>query len=280
MTWYRIYFRTKNIVVEGEAERDRICASKVPKVHSVEVAKEHTCSICGKVEAWDPDKWSWFGSYKQMEDGKPVVKFCSQDCANTHKAKRKPAKPSGNWRVRQHGYTGNPDKDDRAWVKQREAKEAANVRKFHPPQFPKERTGNGWCRWCGEKVTEKNRKTWHSECLHQFFLHTSLDAQRRHLAKRDGECCALCPPGYGKWLDAGPWPSWYAQGRPGHYIKWSQVLEVDHVIPLYRIDEFETEEERRAMFGPSNLWLLCQTHHRWKNSLEAKDRAERRQAAS
>lgn len=39
----------------------------------------HTCSICGKIEPWS-ESWSWFGSYKELEDGKPILKFCSDVC--------------------------------------------------------------------------------------------------------------------------------------------------------------------------------------------------------
>ncbi len=41
----------------------------------------HTCSMCGKIEPWSDD-WSWYGSYKEFEDGKPILKFCSDGCKN------------------------------------------------------------------------------------------------------------------------------------------------------------------------------------------------------
>lgn len=41
----------------------------------------HTCSTCRTVSVWT-DGWSWFGSYKEIDDGKPVLKFCSNACAD------------------------------------------------------------------------------------------------------------------------------------------------------------------------------------------------------
>jgi hypothetical protein len=41
----------------------------------------HACAICGRNEPWGPD-WAWFGSYKEFEEGRPVLKWCSDDCAS------------------------------------------------------------------------------------------------------------------------------------------------------------------------------------------------------
>lgn len=42
--------------------------------------KKHTCSVCQKTEEWGP-KWAWYGSYRDLDDGVPVLKFCSPACA-------------------------------------------------------------------------------------------------------------------------------------------------------------------------------------------------------
>jgi len=42
--------------------------------------KIHICSICGKEGNWN-DSWRWYGSYKDAEDGKPIEKYCSRECA-------------------------------------------------------------------------------------------------------------------------------------------------------------------------------------------------------
>lgn len=39
----------------------------------------HCCCICGVVEPWGRT-WSWFGSYKEEDDGSPLAKFCSDLC--------------------------------------------------------------------------------------------------------------------------------------------------------------------------------------------------------
>jgi len=39
----------------------------------------HQCSICGVNQEWN-DNWSWYGSIKDMENGLPIVKTCSEEC--------------------------------------------------------------------------------------------------------------------------------------------------------------------------------------------------------
>lgn len=40
----------------------------------------HQCCMCGKRDDWR-SSWIWYGSYKDLDDGKPVKKFCSRSCA-------------------------------------------------------------------------------------------------------------------------------------------------------------------------------------------------------
>lgn len=261
--WFRIHFRKTMIVVRGVAELERIKARKVPKVILVEPAQIHECSVCHKREAWGAT-WQWYGSWRAIDEGRPVRKFCSSDCRKRWRAE--PPRRKGFWL---NGYRPEDERSE-GWRRLHEAKTAANVRKFPAPAHPPERTGNGWCRWCGEKVTEKGRRTWHAKCLQLHWLHTDRDAQYRFLIARDGERCQLCPSGTGRWVDAGPMPSWMGVGNR---IQWSEILEVDHIIPLWSGDEWPDPAERRALFGPDNLWLLCRRHHRWKSAKEAADRA-------
>lgn len=44
-----------------------------------EAKRMHTCCVCGKTSEWNLS-WSWFGSEKELEDGKPVFKVCSDRC--------------------------------------------------------------------------------------------------------------------------------------------------------------------------------------------------------
>ena len=39
----------------------------------------YKCDVCGKVENWN-NEWQWFGSYKDQEDGKPILYVCSVKC--------------------------------------------------------------------------------------------------------------------------------------------------------------------------------------------------------
>ena len=43
----------------------------------------YTCSVCGKVSIWG-DSWSWYGSYKELDDGKPIITVCSEKCKKIH----------------------------------------------------------------------------------------------------------------------------------------------------------------------------------------------------
>lgn len=40
----------------------------------------HRCSICGKWFTWNEGKTFWHGSYRDIDDGLPVVKLCSEKC--------------------------------------------------------------------------------------------------------------------------------------------------------------------------------------------------------
>lgn len=39
----------------------------------------HRCTVCGRVDHWS-DCWEWYGSYKDIDDARPVVKTCSEAC--------------------------------------------------------------------------------------------------------------------------------------------------------------------------------------------------------
>lgn len=45
----------------------------------VDSRQRHRCTICGIEGAWS-DAWQWFGSYKDQDEGKPVLKTCSAAC--------------------------------------------------------------------------------------------------------------------------------------------------------------------------------------------------------
>jgi hypothetical protein len=39
----------------------------------------HTCGACGKQDIWGLG-WSWYGSYRDQDDGLPIFKACSDAC--------------------------------------------------------------------------------------------------------------------------------------------------------------------------------------------------------
>ena len=41
--------------------------------------REHVCSVCGFSGPWT-ESWCWYGSWKDLEDNKPIEKFCSDSC--------------------------------------------------------------------------------------------------------------------------------------------------------------------------------------------------------
>ena len=39
----------------------------------------HLCSVCDNCGVWD-ENWSWYGSYRDLEDGRKITKCCSAAC--------------------------------------------------------------------------------------------------------------------------------------------------------------------------------------------------------
>lgn len=47
--------------------------------------RQHQCRVCGAVGAWGRS-WLWYGSFKGMDDGDPIVITCSDRCRADAKA--------------------------------------------------------------------------------------------------------------------------------------------------------------------------------------------------
>jgi len=45
--------------------------------------KSYKCHTCGRHYNWDKDS-SWYGSYEQIDNGEPVLFFCSDKCMEAH----------------------------------------------------------------------------------------------------------------------------------------------------------------------------------------------------
>jgi hypothetical protein len=282
--WYKVHFRKKFVVVEGEAELARIKARKVPKVILVEPAKTYTCEECGKISAWT-DSWRWYGSYQDLDEGKPVIHLCSPECQEHYamqtprKRRRQPKDFSRGTKVGKWEPLVNGESN---WKELHDARLAANHRRFPFPVHP--HVEGVSCRWCGDPIEDRGerghkQRTWHRtshgddrDCWREYCLHTDSGAQYWHLMKRDGPGCALCPPGSGRYVAGGtPYHS-PARQEGWSRIRWSVTLQVDHVVPLWKVAGLP-DDERRGYFGPDNLWLLCERHHSRKSALEATERA-------
>ena len=47
----------------------------------------HVCFMCRRAFHWTSDCF-WFGSLKDLDDGKPIVKICSTQCKNDFESKK------------------------------------------------------------------------------------------------------------------------------------------------------------------------------------------------
>lgn len=77
--FWRLWRRDGSEFVVDQVEYDRLRTLKVRKFVAADRARIHQCSACGQDGPWTDD-WAWFGSYKDLDDDKPVQKFCSASC--------------------------------------------------------------------------------------------------------------------------------------------------------------------------------------------------------
>lgn len=47
--------------------------------------RHHRCDGCGQLGPWT-DSWQWYGSYNDLDNGRRVLKMCSEACHETIKA--------------------------------------------------------------------------------------------------------------------------------------------------------------------------------------------------
>lgn len=282
-------------LVQGEEERDRVLGKRSPKAIHWEVARIHHCATCGKDGPWDKG-WAWYGRLLDLDEGRPVLKFCSRPCRAAFEVAKKAEKDRDlPWRERidWHIYEAEADIAER-WSALREAGDATKHRKVPMPEV---KPGTGKCRWCAEQIFHDrgpkkgqpaNGRSWHTPCYHLYELHTSSKAQFNFLFDRDGPKCQICGGGkYALALESlyhppgMDWKEWWKLHQdpdaPGRicYLKPSIRLEVDHIVPLWRAEDFALAI-RRQLYGPKNLWLLCTDCHKAKSAIEAAERAARK----
>lgn len=254
---FRVFYRRgvvwtpKNSeVVWGRAALARVLARKIPAVIHHEVAIIHRCVQCGGKGAWDRN-WMcypvWDANRHRHNNAGAEVIYCSRQCW---------IDATGGFELPPWMDTNQePNRDQarqNAWwdanTRERDRKAAAiSYRRVPLPPWP----GGGSCKWCGLKINEDRRRSWHAACLHEYFLHSDLSVQTRFLIDRDGRHCA--------------WPS----------CTETDGLEVDHRTPLWKVRHLP-DDERRPYYGPKNLWRLCDPHHGAKTKAEAAERAAER----
>lgn len=145
-----------------------------------------------------------------------------------------------------------------------------------------------------------------SPCVREYNLHSDSQTQFSYLEATRGLCCAWCkvedPKAWRSfgtsWGGMGSFPPMPWEGERkgqayfeaihayrrrcldefpdwGLYTPIEQItgLQVDHVIPLWKVALEIPEDQRRPYFGPDNLQLLCMKCHKIKTSQEAAERA-------
>lgn len=253
---YRLFYRNSKAgsgyfssyrqeVIFGEEELARRQQLQRPRLVHWEVATLWRCHACRKRGPWVAGWRMMPGRTGGANGWAEPVTICSDECAEVHRPGYAPPR---------HVRTDDEPPPKRpklmrarwdAFAVDRDAK--ARTREHRRVPLFYEKKPEGWCRWCGEEV-EPPRRTWHDQCLQEFFLHTERTAQIRYLRKRGGGGCA-------------------AEGCE------AEGEEVDHVTPLWRVRHL-APAERRPYFGPTNLQLLCYRHHKEKTAREAGERAQ------
>jgi|DEB19_MinimDraft_2_1074335.scaffolds.fasta_scaffold25355_1 hypothetical protein len=87
--WYRPVLRTgaSDPVFASWREIQKIKRVGRHKVYAYERARLHTCTVCQVAGPWS-SAWGWYGSWKQIDDGNPIVKICSESCFVEAKKRR------------------------------------------------------------------------------------------------------------------------------------------------------------------------------------------------
>ena len=77
---HRLIRRDGSEFIVDHAEMRRIDGLKrKPYSAYAGLCEIHQCSVCGARDAWR-EGWQWYGSYKDMDEGKPILKMCGDQC--------------------------------------------------------------------------------------------------------------------------------------------------------------------------------------------------------
>lgn len=284
------------MIVAGEAERDRILAQRRPKAVHCEKARIYECETCRCRGPWG-EKWCWFGTRDDMKDGRPIRIFCGGACRQFARVESEP-RDDRDYDAWPMVSQFEPDPDgaiSERWSIVTEAARPDVHRKVPMPEW----AGPGVCRWCleptvyesGKKKGQPAKRNWHNACYYEYRLHTEIAAQFDFLFDRDGPRCQICraggyaSAGEGRIKPEGMSIATYLRTPRDQLAVYTDlkpliVLEVDHVVPLWRAVLFRGDlAARRSWYGPTNLWLLCVECHKAKTAIEAAERAAVRRSA-
>ncbi len=149
----------------------------------------------------------------------------------------------------------------------------------------------GWCRWCDLEIPPRRKRdgtphatqaSMHAGCSREYFDAQNVSLFRDRLIERDGKACGKCGEAPHSWGPRHP-PSIVYQsgydGGPACEVEWRLMLDVDHVVPLWKVTGLPVVR-RRQYFKIGNLQLLCRGGcHKRKSAKEAAERAHHKRLA-
>jgi 5-methylcytosine-specific restriction endonuclease McrA len=121
------------------------------------------------------------------------------------------------------------------------------------------------CRLCARPGLPDNRFSWHPRCGKLSGASSFLYAGLIWTLRRQQGLCAMCPKVLAKWKP-------YTSGELKGYWQITGAAELDHVVPLWRVDLMPKARRTVRWWLPGNLQTLCRPCHKEKTAREAKER--------
>lgn len=153
---------------------------------------------------------------------------------------------------------------------------------------PLRRHVRGICQWCGGAIELRLKKdgtphkiqaSMHRDCTAEYMAAQNPSSFRDALIERDGRGCAVCGEAPHSWEPRKP-PRliYYHKAGPACDVEWRLMLDVDHIVPLWKVADLP-DDQRREYFKIGNLQLLCGHCHKRKSAKEAAERAHLKRLA-
>lgn len=129
------------------------------------------------------------------------------------------------------------------------------------------------CRLCGRDGLPSRRHSWHPRCADTIQAAIFPGSAIRWTIRRQRGVCATCPEVLANRRESeGEW-----ERKTYGSVYWDilpRAIEIDHVVPLWRVATFEASRQTLRWWLPGNLQALCVPCHRAKTKREAAERAE------